>query len=344
VRAVPALSLGAGCLIAVPVRGQTAGIDNLAVPGGVARTPIGTLGHVEVLGRGPVPLILIPGAPFTWRVWSGFASRNSDRYTMYAITPAGYGGTPAPPTRDDSVEKREWTLGVVSALERLIETRQLPRPVIVANHLMAAYYAALLAGRLECRIGGIIAIASDPISGDPLQYALPGPLENRRRALRERWIPFYRSLDSASWFRGAYRATALSDDTVRAARLYQEQMATPLYVQARYYLEYVSDDLSSVLERLRVPMLSIVTRFDASVLPDGVLRNLAARWGDREAVRDSLSRSAFWQRRFGLHVPGLTVEYVGATGAVMMDDDPALIDHLVTDFVAARRGCQPPGG
>jgi pimeloyl-ACP methyl ester carboxylesterase len=338
-RAFLVLGAFANSLVVTPAKAQAVGIDNLVVPAGAARIRAGTLGHVEVLGRGPVPLILIPGAPFTWRVWAGFAARNADRYTMYGITLPGYGGTPVPVARDDSVEKRDWTLGVVAALENLVETRRLQRPVIVANHLMAAYYAVLLAGRLECRIGGIVAIASDPISGDPLQYAVPPNRDERRRSLRERWMPFYRSLDSASWFRGAYGPRALSDDPARAVALHREQMAPPLYAQARYYLEFVSDDVSETLQRLRVPMLSVVTRFDASLLPDHVLQSLVARWGDRDTVRDSLSRSAFWPHRFGLRVPSLSVQYVKNTGAVMMDDDPDLIDRLVADFVAARRDC-----
>jgi pimeloyl-ACP methyl ester carboxylesterase len=289
-----------------------------------------------------VPLILIPGGPHTWEVWRGFAERNAERYTMYAVTLPGYGGTAVPQlSASDSIEGRAWTTGVITALRRLIETRKLDRPVIVANHLMAAYYAIRLTTEMECRIGGVIAIASEPVSGDALRYAVLRTAAERREGLHERWIPFFRSVDSTTWSRGAFQPAALSTDSARAAALFRAQMATPLYTQIRYYLEYLSDDLTPELRGLRVPMLSLVPRFNSTVLPDSVMQRLVARWGSRSAAEDSLTSNAFWARRFGLTVPGLEMRVLPTKAAVVMDDQPALIDAAVADFVAKRRGCSP---
>lgn len=334
-----AAAVTAACSAAAqsPVRS----IDNLVIPANVPRTPVGTLGHVEVLGSGSVPLILIPGGPHTWHVWRGFAQRNVDRYTMYAVTLPGYGGTPVPEfTERDSIEGRAWTAGVTAALRRLIETRHLDRPVIVANHLMAAYYAVRLSAALGCRVGGIVAIASDPISGDALRYAVPRTPAERRQGLHERWIPFFRSVDSTTWSRGAFQPASLSADSARGAALFRDQMATPLYTQIRYYLEYLSDDLSSELRALSVPMLSLVPRFNVGLLPDSVRQTLLARWGSQAVAEDSLTRSAFWARRFGLTVPGLEMRVLPTIAAVVMDDQAALIDAAVAEFVDRRRGCR----
>lgn len=60
-------------------------------------TPLGQPGPVEKRGRGPVPLILIADLRTDWTVFQSFMERNAERYTLYAVTLPGYGGTPAPP-------------------------------------------------------------------------------------------------------------------------------------------------------------------------------------------------------------------------------------------------------
>jgi pimeloyl-ACP methyl ester carboxylesterase len=325
-------------------QGSNGTIDNLLIPPGAPRAPNGVLGHVEVLGRGPVPLILIPGAPFTWREWSGFAARNAERYTMYAITIPGYGGTPLPATPpDEPVEHRAWTNGVVRGLRDLVERRKLDRPVIVANHLMASYYAVRLAGEMECRIGGIIELASDPIAYDPFRIDVPRTPEERLTRLHQSWLPFYRGVDSVTWSRGTFPGWRLTSDTARARRLGAQQVGTPLHTQVRYFLEYLSDDTSPVLRALRVPMLSVVPKFDSRVLPDSVRRRLLARLGSVAAVEDSITQLAYWRRRYDVSVPGLATRFLESKTLVMMDDEPRLIDGVVDEFVGRRRGCQSGG-
>src|SRR5262245_60595350 len=70
-------------------------IDRLHHPPGTVTGRAG-IAEVERRGSGPVPLVLIAGAPYGWRAWEGFMARNAERYTMFAVTPAGYAGT-APP-------------------------------------------------------------------------------------------------------------------------------------------------------------------------------------------------------------------------------------------------------
>src|SRR5262245_11341575 len=76
-----------------PAPGVPAPIDNFVHAPGTATTVLGQLGDVQKRGHGPVPLILIAGAPFDASVWDSFAARNAERYTMYAVVPAGYGKT-----------------------------------------------------------------------------------------------------------------------------------------------------------------------------------------------------------------------------------------------------------
>ena len=55
------------------------------------------LGHVEQRGAGPTPVVLISGLACDWTVWEDFMDRNTERFTMYAVTLPGMAGTDAPP-------------------------------------------------------------------------------------------------------------------------------------------------------------------------------------------------------------------------------------------------------
>src|SRR5262249_3432161 len=64
---------------------------------GAATPPPGQPGHVEKLGRGPIPMILLADVGEDWTLYKSFMERNAGRYTMYAVTLPGSGGTPPPP-------------------------------------------------------------------------------------------------------------------------------------------------------------------------------------------------------------------------------------------------------
>jgi pimeloyl-ACP methyl ester carboxylesterase len=52
-----------------------------------------SLAHVEIRGNGPTKLLLIPCGGCDWHSWETFMERNCDRYTMYAVTLPGLGGS-----------------------------------------------------------------------------------------------------------------------------------------------------------------------------------------------------------------------------------------------------------
>jgi len=108
-------------------------------------TPLGQLGKVEKFGRGPVTLILLADIRTDGSLYQGFIERNLDRYTMYAVTLPGYGGTPAPPkpaTLDLSATP--WWDGAKRGVLDLIAKNNLNKPVIVGSS-GSVYLAARLA-------------------------------------------------------------------------------------------------------------------------------------------------------------------------------------------------------
>src|SRR5688500_2392184 len=48
--------------------------------------PFSPVPHVEVRGKGPIQMVLIPGLLSDWTVFESFMERNGERYTMYAVT------------------------------------------------------------------------------------------------------------------------------------------------------------------------------------------------------------------------------------------------------------------
>ncbi len=309
--------------------------DNLAVPAGVLHAAPATLGAVDVVGTGPVPLILIPGAPLGGDVWRDFATRNASRYTSYLVTLPGYAGTAAPPVEERT--PRPWSDGVEQALTRLVHERSLARPILVANHLMAAYYAVRANARLGCASGGVIALGSEPVAGDPFSFTGTLTAEQRRRGLAERWLPFFRSVSPEQWAQGTIPAARLSADPERGERLRRAAIDTPLWIQLRYYVEYLSDDVTSSVTGSRTPILAVNPRFALQGFAPPLVDAMARRYGSREAAEDSLTVATSWPRRHGIRAPSLEERQLEVSTLVMMDDAPAAVDALVAEFVARHR-------
>jgi len=99
-------------------------------PGG--STPLGNLGVVEKRGRGPIPMILIADIRTDWSLYRNFMDRNVERYTMYAVTLPGYGGTPAPPRPETlDLKSTPWWDGAEKGVVSLIEKNRFNKPVVV---------------------------------------------------------------------------------------------------------------------------------------------------------------------------------------------------------------------
>lgn len=309
--------------------------DNLAIPAGARHGEPGTLGAVEVIGTGPVPLILIPGAPLGGEVWRGFATRNASRYTSYLVTLPGYAGTAAPPT--DGRTPRPWSDGVEAALVRLVAERELQRPIFVANHLMAAYYAVRANARLKCASGGVIALGSDPVGGDPFSFTGALTEEQRRRGLAERWQPFFRTVSPEQWAAGTIPAARLSADSARGERLRQAAIETPLWIQLRYYVEYLSDDVTGAITGSLTPILAVNPRFALRGFAQPLVDAMVRMHGSLQAAEDSLTTATFWPRRHGIRSALLEQRQLQVPTLVMMDDAPAEVDALVAEYVARHR-------
>lgn len=371
------VALIAIALLAAPIaRGQDgAEINNFVHAPGTATAPLGELGHVEVIGDGPVDLVLIPGAAFDWTVWRSFMARNADRYTMHAITPAGYGGTNPPPmpVANDRFENREWTEALLGAVVKYVRDNDLDRPIVVGHHLMGDYYAMRLALDHPDLFRGVAVIA-----GSPARF-LPSPTSQGRPATPEERVeivhtnpsqaPLFRSVSLDQWKSGTYTADLFCADAERGQELYDLQVSVPLPTQIRYFLEYMTDDVSLRLSSLEVPMIvahpyarsPFFTKnnefdYDAFIdmnldpflasQPDSPSREEAAerlsnmilkQFGSVEALAKAMRTSNPWMGLLNSS-PMIRLELIEGSGIFMMEDQPQRLDDLLAGFAAGLAG------
>lgn len=315
-------------------------LDRLHHPQGTITGPAG-IAHVERRGDGPVPLLLIAGAPYGWSVWKAFMERNASRYTMWAVTPAGYDGTAPPAMPDDEdYTERPWTNAVLADLAKLIETEmtaagKLGPPVIVAHHLMSDYYAVKLARDRPELVRAVVTAAgqgSIPIGNG----GASDDLEARAKFVREQRAPFFREVSQETWNANTFSAQALSVDEARGKACFDAEVAVPIETQVRYYLEAMTDAVELHLEGIVAPLLVIETppRAGFDDLSASMKRQLEAKFGSLEEAKKAVRFAGPWEALVKKAPEGLarTVP-IEKAGVMLMDDAPDEFDTAIAGFV-----------
>jgi len=329
---------------------QEAPLDRLHHPPGTVTGRAG-VAHLERLGTGPIPLLLVAGAPFGAGAWAGFMARNAERYTMLAVTPAGYGATPPPPMPDAEHEdyaERAWTEALMGDLVALVEREltapgKLGPPVVVGHHLMGDYYALRLAYEHPELVRAVVSVAgqgSVPVGQGPAEP------EARARFVRDNRAPYFRGVSQATWNANTFPASALSSDAARGAALYGEEIGVPIATQVRYYLEYMTDELETGLAFVQVPVLALQAKpamgFDN--LSQSMKDQLVKRFGSLEEARKQAHFGGAWDTLAQKAPPGVVrLQEFESKGAFLMDDEAEAFDRELQRFVAglpARAGTE----
>ena len=234
------------------------------VPSTHAITNPGTFGNFKKRGTGPIAMILIPDLGTDWRVFDSFMQRNLSRFTFYAVTLPGFGGT-NPQRRPEKLDfgTMDWWDNATKALLNLIANQKLTRPVIL-GHQAGSYLAMKLALHNPKIIRGAVVL-------NGLLYApVPGIPEKATRAERVRivnsWTPAelfpnasqaqYRSvmLQSAEWF---------CKNKERQKKIAEMLSTSRPSVWWNYFAELATTDLTTEIKGLKVPMLVLPSVYDA---------------------------------------------------------------------------------
>jgi pimeloyl-ACP methyl ester carboxylesterase len=239
------------------------GVTAEATGWATTRTPSGKLGHVEKMGHGPIPLILIPNQE-DWSVYKSFMEQHQDRFTMYAVTLPGYGNTPPPPQPElMDFTRLSWLRNAEQSIVNLIVEKKIVKPLIVGV-MVGGYLAARLALDHADKVRGAVLVNALVYSGE----AMP-PAERLRQA--KRGIAAFPAAELIPWSRrpsaekvrqaiekNPQALAGISNwarDTVVATDLVTGATVNNHPLTARYMNELATTDLTEEIRKLRVPVL-----------------------------------------------------------------------------------------
>lgn len=284
------------------------------------------IAHIESRGDGPIAMILIPGSPSDWRVWDTFMTRNIHRYTMHALTLAGFSGTPAlpmPPAADpahapdgahEAVSPTPWLDAAVDSIARFIAERELNNAVVI-GHSLGGHLALRLAIEHPGLASRIIDIDGVPSSN----VGAPGMTPDMRIAFVDAQIaPQLRAL-SAEEAVAVIESSAhqMVTDAKRADEIASMFAMTDHSVAIEYLIEGLRSDITPRIAAITTPTLIIAAIGQAR-------DNLAARDTIRTQWRT-------WTRGID---PITLIEFEDAMHFVM-DDQPAKLDEAIATFLDA---------
>ncbi len=274
------------------------------------------LAHVEVRGTGPVAMVLIPGYLFDWTVWSDFMDRNKDRYTMYAVTLPGFGGSD-PPDRQPDEQMIPWMDSATESIARLIDERGL-KDAVVMGHSLGGHIALRLGFEWQDKVAKVVTVDGLPaymIGSTPLS---PG---QRALAVNRELAPKFRSVTEDQW-REQLGAMVSGMVTRRddVARLTEVAGKTSRHAAVEYYLELVKSDITPWLFKLKRPALAIASAPNPNEQTAETVQKIKASWRDQLSAAD-----------------GAQVVFFEGSRQFVMFDMPEEFDQTLADFLEGKR-------
>lgn len=308
---------GAATMPAAPATTSPAAAPTPAAPASGATeatpTPASPLGHVEVRGKGPVPMVLIPALGFDWKAFESFTERNAERYTMYAVTLPGFGGTPAPATAPNStfadlgwLDNAEW------AIVSMLDERGIKDAVFV-GHGLGGQLALRMGIHHPARVRAIVNIQGHAA----FQFKTPQPLIDRQaRAefIATNGVPLLDGQTDKQWSEQvqAY-ASGMTANELKAKELQGMFSRVERKAWTRYYLEYLAEDLTREVGAIKAPVMMVV---GVEFAPQQLIEQQKQNWqGQLAALR------------------GVEYIFYEETRDLVMIEKPAELDRDVARFV-----------
>ena len=266
------------------------------------------LAAVEMRGKGPTPMVLIPGTMCDWTVWQAFMDRNADKYTMYAVTLPGFGGSAAP-KRDENDKGTPWIDNAVAAVQKMIAEKNLKSPVIV-GHSLGGLVALRVGAAMGDKAGKIVTV-----DGPPVMPLGPGFQGAKRAEMIEQTLgSALRNLGEEQW--NGQRKTmfqSMVTDSKRAAELGEMASKTTRDAAVEYYIELLKTDATPERPKMTAPTLAMAA-LDPTQTDD---------------------RRKGWTEQMA-KAPKATVIFFEQTRHFIMDDRTTEFDAAIAGFVAGK--------
>lgn len=312
-----------------PSMQQDPSLNNLVHPPDYRTSKPGELGKVKKVGSGPKAMILIVGDGFPGEIFDEFMDVNKARYTMYAITLPGYGGTPAPPmpAEGTSYGEQTWAKAAEEAIAKLIVEKKIRKPVVVGHFLQGTQIALRLAVDHPDKISSVIVISGEAVRGipprnDPSKLVFP-PLDQRISFIDKIMAPqWFKTVTKKTWDSFMFLPEDYTKDPVRGKELWKQSAEVPLQVMVRGLCEYVASDISLEYSKIQLPALILMPDFPAEVVADQkrYARYLYAGW---ESAKGANKLFEF--------------ETIEDSRIFIMIDQPAKLNQAIEKFVSKHR-------
>lgn len=307
---------------------QDSTLNNLIHAPGYQTAPLGQLGAVVEAGRGPIDMVLVSGFGLGVSAFEEFMRRNADRYHMFAVTLPGFEGTPAPPMPPPgtSYGDQTWTRSAIEAVTRLVRQKRLEQPVMVGFSINGTQVAMGVALEHPELVRAVVLLSGTP----RLEPARPTKfwpnnltLEQKVRAVDQYSAPkWFKTVTRETWVKNNFPGGDYSVvDSVRGKRFADRANEPPLPVLIRYLCEFHASDLWPELGRLKPPLLLVEPLFTESLRADTTRSYLQAYF------------ETPWNGRLE-NRPHTEVVSVPNAGVLVMDDQPAIVDRKVAEFLA----------
>ncbi len=213
----------------------------------------------QISGSGPDTLLLIPCMSCRWNEWETFMERNKEKYTMFAITVPGFGGTPVPELPKDSYDKAIWREHLMNSISAFIDKQGIKQATIV-GHSWGTQLAIQVAAKRKDVFTKVIVVDGTIESSS----VIPTDEKERIRQIKE--IEEYGktlTVDPEAWRKFNKTIYQYDKDTIRnedvdwALKLHGSFMATSKVALIQYWRENFIVNLDSYLLKIKVPILNI---------------------------------------------------------------------------------------
>lgn len=269
-----------------------------------------TVGTLQVVRYGDHgrPLILIPGMGSGAWVWQDSIEHFKNDHVIYAVTLAGFDGTPAP--ADDNLGDQ-----TEASLLQLIESRRIEKPVLI-GHSLGGALAIRFAEQHAALLAGVVSVDALPV--------FPGT-EAINTSQRQRMAAEFQADASAmtpEQFNEEQRQIMRNGgvlDATLAKKLAVLQERSSAAAIIRYTVEGMTYDLRPGLGNISVPLLEI-SPYYAADFSEGPMKMTET---EKTAQYQALLKGA----------PQAQVVSISPARHFVMYDQPEKFHKVLTDFL-----------
>lgn len=301
--------------------------DNYRFPAGYKTLSDGAMPKLLDRGRGRTTVVLIPGVYSGSDVFDGFIARNASKYRFLLITPPGLNDTPARPMPSPQASYADpaWTHRLEQDVERILQTKELSKSIIVTHGFPGSWVAHDLAARHPELVARVIDICGTPAQAFPSPKdptgKTPATPEERVAYVDEAWSKkWFKYVTPETWESNNYPAAMFTADASRGQQIRQAVESNPLPVKIEYLTEFMAADQSDSLSKLTVPLLALRPGFNEKLLKDPATASFKTMFQDP------------WDKFTGN--PRIHVETIPNSYARLLDENSSVVDGIIDRFIA----------